>query len=184
MNSPPLWGAVTVNSGSSAWGQLWAHAWKADSAAVRWAEEGRAQRHCGQEATPITPGALVGEWHPLDRKRRAVCEDVRRRKKASKPDKASENQYKDCWWRTRETPKTLFQQENEQWWILPHFAAGSRLLVLFKTSFHSRHYFKLSIYLSSAHSGALGMTCASEETWWREKKVLGGHRDGFPSSIF
>lgn len=34
---------------------------QAGSAAVRWAEEGRAQRHCGQEAAPITPGALGGE---------------------------------------------------------------------------------------------------------------------------
>lgn len=34
-----------------------------------------------------------------------MCEDVRRRKKASKPDKASENQYEDCRWRTREKTK-------------------------------------------------------------------------------
>lgn len=52
-----------------------------------------------------TGGAWGGEWHPLKRRRRAVCEDVRRRKKARKPDKASENQYEDCRWRTREKTK-------------------------------------------------------------------------------
>lgn len=33
---------------------------QAGNAAVWWAEEGRAQRHCGQEAAPITPGVLGG----------------------------------------------------------------------------------------------------------------------------
>lgn len=40
-------------------------------------------------------GCLEGEWHPLEGRRRAVCGDVRRRKKASKPDKASEKQCED-----------------------------------------------------------------------------------------
>lgn len=56
------------------------------------------------------------------------------------------------------------------WWILWHFASDRCIIVVFKTSVHLLHYLKRS-YLRDkcADSGAPGMFCAPEETWWRKK---------------
>lgn len=57
VNVRPLRGGVTAAPQPGASTERGA-ARQPGSAAVRWAEEGTAQRHCGQEAAPITPGAL------------------------------------------------------------------------------------------------------------------------------
>lgn len=111
---------------------------QAGSAAV--AEEGRAQRHCGQEAARITLGVLEVGWAggltPTRVKEEGrVCGDVRRRKNLVKPDKASEKQCEDCPRKKgRRRERLTFQQGNAHWWILWHFASDNCLLVHFKHS--------------------------------------------------
>lgn len=103
------YGGSAAEQASSDWSQPWAQGRQAGRQAVL-RFDGR--RKAGPNGTAarkrlrLHRGRLGGgEWHPLKRRRRAVCEDVRRRKKARKPDKASENQYEDCRWRTREKTK-------------------------------------------------------------------------------
>lgn len=109
-----------------------------------------------------------------------MCEDVRRRKKASKPDKASENQSRDCRWSTREPPKTLFSAG----WILPHFAADNCLLLLFKTLSHFPAVFQTFHLLVKCALGSPGHDLRPRRNLVTGRKVSGGHQDGFPSSRF
>lgn len=148
---------------------------QAGSAAVWWAEEGTAQRHCGQEAARITLGVLVwGGMTPTGVKEEGSVWRRKEEKKPSKPDKASEKQCEDCRRkRRRRRERRSFQQRNAHWWILWHFASGSCSLVYFNPRSTSLVAANFLFSWQVRGSGTLGMFCALEETWWRGGKFRG-----------
>lgn len=143
---------------------------QAGSAAVWWAEEGRAQRHCGQEAARITLRVLGGEWHPLEW-RRAVCGDVRRRKNLVNLTKRLRNIARTVGGRIERDALFTRGTHTDGFYDILH-----RTTILLYLSNTVAPPFVAANFIFSWQvrcSGTLDMICALKETWWRGGKFLG-----------